>query len=112
MTEADAQGENTVKFSIATRDHLKQNIEDYTNSEGRSRWTAEQVESIVEETEALIDAIDTTMRGNKFYDELMQKAIENKGYVFPNLANTLFPIVEIPYNRKNKVIGSPCRLGI
>lgn len=32
------------------------------------------------------------------WDDLMQKAIANRGYVFPNLASTLFPIVEIPYH--------------
>lgn len=70
ITEAANQDTEAIKFSVATEDALGERIRDYAkSSQGKKAgWTPEKVEGIIEETRALIGAIDATMRGNEFYD--------------------------------------------
>ena len=67
--------EPAIRFSVKTEDYLKEQIRDYANSkEGKKAgWTAEQMQTILEETGALIEAIHNSSTGNEFYDEFAKK---------------------------------------
>lgn len=74
MEVADEQ-EPAIRFSVSTEDYLREQITNYANSkEGKKAgWTPEQIQSVLDETGALIEAIHNSSTGNEFYDEFAKK---------------------------------------
>ena len=70
MTDAAANSKPAVQYSISTEGTLQEQIREYAyTKEGMlAGWTPEKVEGIIEETSALITALDAALRGNSFYD--------------------------------------------
>lgn len=71
MTDAAAKsGKSPISFNVKTEEELQQKIRDFSKTrEGkRTGWTTKQVESIIEESNALINALDKALRGNDFYE--------------------------------------------
>ena len=70
MTEALAQTEPSIRYSISTEETLQEKMRKYAyTKEGLlADWTPDKVEGIIEETNALITALDAALRGNSFYD--------------------------------------------
>lgn len=76
-SETDAAQEvgGGISFSIATEPDVAAKIRDFSKSkEGKELgWTEQQVESIIQETEGLMDAIHAAVSGDKYYDEWAQR---------------------------------------
>lgn len=64
-----------ISFSIKTEDGLQSNLREFiTTKEGRETgWTEQDLENIIEETSALINAIHESSTGNEFYDAFAEK---------------------------------------
>ena len=66
---------NDVRLSIRTEEGLQDNLQEFINTkEGQETgWTEQDLENIIAETSALIDAIHESSTGNEFYDAFAQK---------------------------------------
>ena len=64
-----------IQLSIRTEDDVERQIREFAKSkEGKlTGWTPEQIDSIIEETRALIQAIHSAVSGDKYYDEWAQR---------------------------------------
>ena len=74
IAAAQQEGES-IRFSITTEESLQEKIRNFAKTkEGKATgWTEDNIESIIAETESLIDAIHKSSTGNEFYDEFAYK---------------------------------------
>ena len=74
IAAAQQEGES-IRFSITTEESLQEKIRNFAKTkEGKAtKWSEDDIESIIAETESLIDAIHKSSTGNEFYDEFAYK---------------------------------------
>ena len=74
MAAAQQEGES-IRFSITTEESLQDKIRKFAKTKDgkKTGWTEDDIESIIAETESLIDAIHRSSTGNEFYDEFAYK---------------------------------------
>lgn len=75
IAEAAIQKNDGLNFSMATEEMVVQKIRDFAKSEEGKKlgWSDPQIESILQETGDLINAIHAAVSGDKFYDEWAKK---------------------------------------
>lgn len=72
---AAQQDKGGISFNVTTEEPLQDKIRKFAQTEeGKATgWTEDDIESIIAETESLIDAIHRSSTGNEFYDEFAYK---------------------------------------
>ena len=75
MMAAAQQDGASILFNVRTEESLQDKIRKFAKTkDGKNTgWTEDDIESIIAETESLIDAIHKSSTGNEFYDEFSYK---------------------------------------